>query len=118
MSMEQRIKELIKLLVRATCDKSLYWHTTADENTFRLVSPTGNIRLTRSEGFDQEMQPYVSRSLSILNDKGRVIEEYFPSGAADCGDFDELFKLARRSAYRTDEVLERIMDEIQSQVQE
>jgi hypothetical protein len=115
MSMEQRIKDLINLLILGTRNNSLEWEPTADEDSIRLICPTGNIRLTRSEEFSEE-GPSWSRVLSILNDKGRVIEQYAPSGAADQGVFDELFFLARRSAYNADEILERLMGEIQKQV--
>jgi hypothetical protein len=117
MSTEQRIKDLIDLLVRGTRSSSLEWQTTADENSFRLTSPAGNIRLTRSEEV-YEGEPFTSHVLSILNDKGRVIEEYSPSGATEIQVFDELFMSARRSAYKTDEVLAKLMGEIRSQVRE
>jgi hypothetical protein len=115
MSTAQRIKDLIELLIRGTHARSLEWQSTADENSFRLTSPAANIRLTRSQEF-YEGEPYMSLILSIYNDKGRVIEQYSPSGASEDEIFDELFMLARRSAYKTDEVLEKLMYEIQSQV--
>jgi hypothetical protein len=118
MSTAQRIKDLIQLLMRGTRAGSLKWQPTADEDSLRLSFPAGNIRLTRSLAYcAEEPEPYVSRSLLILNDKVRVIEEYSPSGSRDNEEFDELFTLARRSAYDTDEVLERLMGEIESQVQ-
>jgi hypothetical protein len=117
MSVEQRIRDLIELLIRGTRKSSLEWQSTADENSFRLSAPAGNIRLTRSEE-SYEDGVLLSRILSILNDKGRVIEQYSPSGASEEGVFDELFTLARRSAYKSNEVLERLMGEIQRQVQE
>ena len=40
MSIEERIEELIELLIQGTSDKSLQWETTADEDALRLTSPT------------------------------------------------------------------------------
>jgi hypothetical protein len=117
MSTEERIEELIELLIRGTSNRSLRWETTADEDAFRLSSPTANIRLAKSEGFNQEaMEPYTSRILTVLNDKGRVVEQYYPEGATEQSRFDELFLLARRSACRTDEILDGLIGRIRDLV--
>src|SRR4051794_39942884 len=98
MSTPERIEELVELLLRGTRNGSLQWQATADEETFRLTSAAANIRLTRSVGFDQDVgESIVSRSLSVLNEKGRVVEEYAPSGATECEKLDDLFTMARRS---------------------
>jgi hypothetical protein len=47
-----------------------------------------------------------------LNDKGRVLEEYFANDDDVRKDFYELFALARRSALKTDEVLDKLLSEI------
>lgn len=117
MSIPDQIKDLLHLLSRGTQDKSLQWQATADEDAFRLVSQSANIRLIRSETYDQElMQVYLARKLQILNDKGRLIEEYSPSTAQDMADFDELFTQARRSACKTDDVLRKLKSELEAQV--
>ena len=102
------------MLERGTSSKFLSWEATADDNTFRLSTPTANIRITQQDGFDQEvMEPYVSRSLQILNSKGRVIEEhYYPTSSSSGPSFDNLFVLARRSAYDTDKVLDQLLADI------
>ena len=132
----QRIDELIALLIKGTDDGSLKWQVTADEDTFRLASPSANLRISRSEKYDPSSeQSYVLRSLSILNDKGRVIEEYSPDAVARdnifdakyatgpasareiaTSNFDSLYAKARRSAYNTDEVLEKLMKELRQSV--
>jgi hypothetical protein len=117
MSTAERIEALMQLLLRGTRDNALQWQPTADENAFRLSSPTANIRLNRSEAFDElEHESYFHRTLSVLNDQARLIEEYSPTTAAAKQAFDELYALARRSAYNTDAVLEKLMTELQSQV--
>jgi hypothetical protein len=138
MPTEERIVQLIELLRQGTSDGSLKWHVTADEDTFRLTSTTANIRITRREEFDRETeQTYVVRRLSVINDKGRVIEEYSPDALArerqaildaqnvttqilpideERAKFDALYESARRSAYNTDEVLGKLMKELRQSV--
>lgn len=138
MSTTQRIDDLIALLIKGTGDGSLRWQVTADEDTFRLASPSANLRITRSEQFDPESEEsYVTRRLSVLNDKGMVIEEYSPEAVAaerqaaldakgafqmgspgreETGKFDSLYANARRSAYNTDEVLDKLMKELRQSV--
>src|ERR1035438_1380519 len=96
-----KIEELIGILLTGTKKRILKWDTTADENTFRLASPTANVRVTRSEGYHPEApgETLITRGLSVLNDKGRVIEEYSPNPYdADAVRFDSLYSVARREA--------------------
>ena len=110
--------ELIRLLIRATEEQSVSWQPTADEDAFRLNSKLGNIRISKPERFDQEMMDsYTVRNLSILNDRGRVVEEFAPE-QGDETDFDKLFTLARRSAHNTDAILEGMINEFKTKVPE
>jgi hypothetical protein len=112
---QQRIKLLIEMLVRGTNRNLLKWQVTADEDAFRLTSSAANVRISRSEGFDAEAQEsYVSRRISVLNDKGRVIEEWQPTMQVELQEFDELFTSARRSAYQTDAVLDKLMNDLRA----
>ncbi len=112
---EQRIKQLIEMLVRGTKRNLLKWQVTADEDAFRLTSTAANVRIWRTEGYDGEaQQSYVSRRVSVLNDKGRVIEEWDPEMQGEQQEFDELFTSARRSAYQTDDVLDKLMNDLRA----
>jgi hypothetical protein len=83
-----------------TCD------ATADEVAFRLTSSLGNIRISKLEEYDREqMDSYTVRSLCILNERGRVIEEFSPEGASEEMEFDKLYALALRSACNSDSIL-------------
>ncbi len=116
---EARIESLVRLLSRGTAQDLLEWEETADEDTFRLVSATGNIRIEKTVRFDDETaQSYPYRCLTILNEKGRTIEEYTPTGATEFYDFDKLFDNARRSAYNTEEILSRIINDISVKIGE
>lgn len=122
MSIETEMNELIRVLIDGTQSEQFNWQATADENTFRLASAIANIRLTRSEGFLPEIgEPYVSREMSILNDRGRVIEEYIldpeTESESEIRAFDELYRLARRSAYKTSEVLGALLIELRNQLE-
>ncbi|HEX3151714.1 MAG TPA: hypothetical protein VHR66_26820 [Gemmataceae bacterium] len=113
MSINSKLEELVQMLTERTRQKQVQWQVTADEETFRLASNSGNVRVTRHEGFDQEsMESYVYRTLQILNDRGRVIEEYSPKSPDRFAVFDELFTHARRSAYKTEDVLDQLMMEL------
>jgi hypothetical protein len=115
MSTDQRIKDLFEMLVRGTRGNLLKWQVTADEDSFRITTPTANVRITSAEVYDQEtMQSCVSRKLSVLNGTGRIVEEWRPWTAAEVQEFDSLFVDARRSAYRTDDVLEKLMFDLRS----
>jgi hypothetical protein len=118
MSTEERLKSLFAKLIEATRDGHLQWSPTADEAAFRVTFQSGNISIKKDEGYDpEEMQSYLNRSLSVFNEKGRLIEEYVPSYVeATIEEFDELFTLARRSAFNTDDVLAQLMGEIASKV--
>jgi hypothetical protein len=118
MPMNDRIGHLINVLLRGTADRLLQWQPTADEKAFRLTSKSANVRLEMSAHFDPEAQEeYTVRTLSVLNDKGRVIEEWSPDTPAEAQQFDELYNLARRSAYKTDEVLHKLINELKMQTQ-
>lgn len=114
MATSQRVKDLVGLLLKRTRDGALKWQTTADENTFRLASRTANVRATKSEVVDPAaLTPVELRRLSVTNEFGRVIEEYFPESPLEIDQFDQLFSVARRSASNTDDVLEELMKELE-----
>jgi hypothetical protein len=118
MSTERRIQQLIGVLTQGTSAGLLQWQPTVDENAFRLASPTANVRVARSEGFNQETGvPFIVLSLHVLNDRGRVIEEYHPSEGREAENLDELFTLARRSACKTDELLDKLVTELSGRVE-
>ncbi len=109
----RRLDGLVHILTIRTEDGTLKWHPTADENTFRLSAPSANVRVTRSEEFDREAEtPYTVRRLAVLNDKARVIEEYHPETIDQLAGFDSLFAEARRSAYDTDDILDKLMKDL------
>ena len=115
MSTEERLESLISKLIYATREGYLQWSPTADDTSFRVSFQSGNISLKKDNGYDPEMmEPYETRQLSVYNDKGRLIEEYHPSFSPTdtTKDFDELFTLARRSAYDTNNVLDALIGEI------
>ena len=119
MSMSERMDGLMRLLASGTSRKSLQWQVTADEDAFRLASAAGNVRIVRVEGFDRDAEETcVDRTLCVLNERGRTIEEYHPESAAERGLFDDLFVLARRSASNSDEVLDKLIGELQAKIKE
>lgn len=113
----QRVEDLIDLLITGTKVGTLKWEPTADEDTFRLRSSAANVRVTRTEGYNREEESeFTARRLSVLNDTGRLVEEYDPSGHQQLEKFDSLFAEARRSAHNTEEVLDKLMKELRRKV--
>ena len=114
MSTEERLKSLFSKLIEATRDGYLQWSPTADEASFRVTFQSGNISIKKDEGYDPEiMESYQIRQLRVHNEKGRLIEEYLPNFSSETiKNFDELFTLARRSAYDTNNVLAALIGEI------
>ena len=109
----RKIERLIQVIADNTANKSLQWATTPDEDAFRLASDTANVQIQKFEVNDDEMEQSLTRRvLEIFNRQGRLVEEYKPRDEIQVKAFDELFDLARRSAYDTDDLLDKLLEEI------
>lgn len=116
-TIDDKVRFLIDALISNSHFNLLDWQSTNDEHTFRLTRTAANLRLYRREHFDPEMEDTsVTRYLEVVNDKGRVIEEYFPNTPEEFHKFDRLFGMARRSAYKTDQVLDKLIEEIDEDI--
>lgn len=118
MTATDQISELLQLLKSGTDSGALQWDITVPDKAFRLSSKTANVRLTKTEGFDDDEVFQTSRLLLVFNDRGSVIEEFLPETDEEAKQFDELFNSARRSACNTEGVLSKFMEELRTRLKE
>ena len=108
----QKIEQLVQIIFDKTADKSIQWMTTPDEDAFRLSSETANVRIVNGSEVDWRGEDCAKRVLEIFNEKGRIVAAYRPRNDSQMRHFEELFDLARRSAYNTDDILDKLLKEI------
>jgi len=110
---EEKLDRLIRSLIVKTESKSVRWAVTANEHAYRVLLVSATLNLIRKEGYDPERDtPYVDRTLELVNSKGKLIEEYNSITHPSEISLDTLFRLARRSAFQTDENLDSILNEL------
>ena len=115
MATNERFDELLDLLLSATRTNAVQWQPTADEDAFRLTSATANIRISKFEEMDENsIEPISCWTIDLINDKGRLIEEVSPRALDQIQKFKDLHELARRSAYKTDDVLGTLIGELRN----
>lgn len=95
---------LIDKLLRKTVDKTIHWHETASESAFRIALGEGLIRIERDKS------SYYSAYLQ--NRKGRTLDQIGP--LEDPGPLSKLFEAARESALGVDDLLERMVADMES----
>ena len=108
-----KVERLVRSLLQSTDDDLVEWSTTADDDAYRLTSKTANIQIQRSEIFDPEGESDLRRTLLVFNRQGRLVEEYTPRHGGEIDIFDRLFQAARRSACKTDAILDQLLEEIE-----
>jgi len=112
-SSSRKIDQLIKVLSDGTENHTIQWATTADEDAFRFASTTANVLIERYVHRNQVAESTTTRrTLRVLNRQGRLVEEYCPEDSLQVRQFDTLYGLARRSAYKTDDLLDALLMEI------
>ena len=107
----ENIKILIDKLKKKTEAGQAVWTKTSRDTEFKLELQKGAIT---TDNWDDGGGLMVD--LAIINDKGDIIErDFFVSG--DNNDFKtllEIYELAKKSYYKTDETLKTIFDELDS----
>lgn len=111
----EQMLELIDTLLRKTSENALKWTPSMDDETFRLESNAANLRLTRSQRLDpDEEREFTILTLTVLDSRSRIVEEYRPETPRECERMEELYALARRSALQTEKVLGQLLQELQT----
>ena len=119
---EEKITNLIDLLLEKTLEGKVSWESTANNETFlsslglygisirRTVPQT----VTRGIAFFGDSRPiYI---VSFLDEEGKLFDSKVENSASSTGyeKLEELFTLARRSAHNVEESLDRLLQELES----
>jgi hypothetical protein len=120
MSPNPKFVQLIKSLKTATEQGRIEWSETVDEHTFRALLPNAIVRIAKV--FNEKMQledqdlnepAYIA---SLVDDGGEVLESV--TSGQERGQhyvlLSELFELARRRARRIDDLLDRLITNVDS----
>src|SRR5262245_59581330 len=118
MDTRERFKQLLKKLLTATRERLLSWDVTADENTFRVTFKGGIVHVIEEEeafddeGLDEEGRDEGVYRALLFNEKNVEVESFTPNDLSEMRELRELYRQARESALRPDDVLDRIGEEI------
>lgn len=111
MGASPKFRKLLEDLRDATLQGKLQWSETADESEFRVNFDYAMIRV--GQAYSADGDTYVL-SASLLTPKGRVVEQFTASGGMDYALLEELYDLARRSALKADDLLDRVISEVEN----
>ncbi len=111
----EQIHELFDTLLSKTRQQVLRWKPSAEDDTFRLEFKTANLRLSRSTRWDAEAEREIATlKLTVIDGLIRIVEEYRPETPEETERLEELYVLARRSALQTENVLDKLLLELQT----
>ena len=114
MAVNEKIQRLVSDLLAATETGRVRWEDTADENTFRTSLRSGMVQVGKSAAPPEEEGMDACHQVSLFDRRGRLIEELTVPALKGWEELAHLFEAARRSARKTDEVLDQILAEIKS----
>jgi hypothetical protein len=110
-----KLTSLLALLKNGTEARRLQWQTTPDENTFRVSLANGLVRLSRNESEALTPVP-VTYTLSVLDDRGQLIDDYTPESEQEKASLAELFGVVRRSTLNLEHILDSMLNELKARV--
>lgn len=110
--LEKKMERLISQLTQGTESGTVKWSETPDPDTFRAKLHSGMVRVQRSTSLDESGEECASFYLTLLDSKGRELEDFFPRrGIVSERMLIELWTLARRQARDTINVLDSLLGE-------
>lgn len=121
---DQDVQEKVRTLVQQLFSNTLYgkvaWTDTADADAFRATMQGGMVRVQKQTHLDEEGHEEISYSLTLLDRKGRELEEYYPwqgveEDRVEKDNLAALWNLARRSSRATVDILDRLLKETASE---
>lgn len=129
MAIDPKLSKLIAALAEATRDGRLRWTDTADEDAFRLTLPNSMVRIRRfRRAVVADLKPLIE--VTLMDAKGKIVEEWrvqsqnsFPNDpehARQDDDFsvvDDLLRIARSSARKSDDLIDQIVREVREDQQ-
>lgn len=107
----EKFRKLVQQLIRSTENGKNIWTDTADEEAFRTCMQNGMVRLQSQMRFDKESQEQIAYSLTLLDWKGREVEDYYPEQPGPKNDLADLWNHARRSLRGSLDVLDELLKE-------
>ena|SRR5581483_4477354 len=117
MSPNPKFEAFLEELLQATKDGKVDWRDTADDDSFRVELKHGFVHVERQREVDDEDRPQTYYRAYLYDRKGRLADEIdswqMMSGGAV---LLELFERARRSARETDNLLDQVTADLQTQV--
>lgn len=111
---QNKIRTLVQQLLSNTRCGKIAWTDTGDEDAFRANMQGGMVRVQKQIYPDEENHELVGYSLTLLDRKGREVEEYYPEPSAK-RELAELWNLARRTSRGTVDVLDKLLKETASE---
>ena len=107
----EKFSMLLNKLLSKTREKEIRWHETADELAFRVALGDGLVRI--EYGVDFEGDEYYAAYLQ--DRKGRTLDQIGPAYQKGLTQelLSELFDAARPSALGVDDVLERMIEDVE-----
>ena len=107
----EKFSILLGKLLSKTRKKEILWHETANVSAFRIAFGDGLVRI--EYGVDFEGNVYYAAYLQ--DRKGRTLDQIGPAYQKDPTQelLSELFDAARPSALRVDDILERMMEDVE-----
>jgi hypothetical protein len=110
-----KFRKLVQQLISSTEGGKIVWTDTADEDAFRANMQGGMVRVQKRMRFDEEGHEAVDYSLTLLDRKGRELEDYYPEPLSPEYDLANLWNLARRSSRGGVDILDKLLEETASE---
>ena len=109
-----KFARLVRQLLERTERVAIKWNDTPEADTFRAQLHNGMVRVQKTVRLDEEGHEAVDYSLTLLDKKGRELEDYYPDPLSPKMELAHLWTLARRSARGTVSVLDNLLEETAS----
>jgi hypothetical protein len=121
--MDDKLKSLLSAAIQSSTDGRLNW-TAFDDETFRAMIGPGTLRVRRGNttaewcddyGESAKQYPAITYTVWVMNDRGQVIaeSEVIEGQHAEFRTVDELFELARKSAFSSDRIIDEMLSLLQ-----
>jgi hypothetical protein len=114
-----KLNELIQLLLGATEKETLHWERTPDEDEFRATLGTGYVRLVRGSQLPFGSPPLTELEkdryfLSLVSQNGQVIDSFAPPADDERNGLGLLFSMVRRRVLNLDNHYEALLRELKT----
>src|SRR5690349_6992721 len=109
-----KFRKLVQQLISGTGHGKIVWTDTADEDAFRANMQGGMVRVQKRLRFDEEGHEAGNYSFTLVDRKGRELEDYCPEMREPESELANLWNRARRSSRGAVDVLDELLKETAS----